>query len=280
MPFHRMDSDEMPVPVLAQTGRKEFEICGQFRYVRDGEVTVVPKEPMYARTDLASIPGLLLWFVPRYGRHTLAALLHDQLVKDSEWDRVDADSRFRDALGELDVPLLRRWIMWAAVSIGTKWDAGGFRRIMAVVWTAIVVSASYGIWHHTPWPGVAAPWPLIDVGRLIPTSLGLGPIAGYAAIMVVAGLVLLKMPRPADWLQLALVGAFAVWLLLIPTFFVVLASLAYAVIDVVFRGAIYLVNRWGRRNLRNNAVLMSRAEPVGVASVDGASPCDPYRPTD
>jgi hypothetical protein len=35
-------------------------------------------------TDLASIPSFLGWFARRHGRHTPAALLHDQLIPNDD----------------------------------------------------------------------------------------------------------------------------------------------------------------------------------------------------
>src|SRR3954454_4050222 len=35
-----------------------------------------------SRTDLASIPPFMRWFVNSYGKHTLAAIIHDRLITD------------------------------------------------------------------------------------------------------------------------------------------------------------------------------------------------------
>ena len=133
MAFKKHTGIGFPVPVLAQIKPKEFEILEKFEYRRtpDDEWTLVPKSDAYKFTDLASIPGVLLWLVPRFGRHTLAALLHDQLVKVLA-DRQETDSIFRDALGELKVPLLRRWIMWAGVSIGTVAARGVWGKVRII----------------------------------------------------------------------------------------------------------------------------------------------------
>lgn len=78
--------------------------------------------PAGQTTDFASVPRIFIWFLPRYGRYTKAAILHDYLwqVKVPEgMSRLDADGLFRQAMRELNVPFLRRWIMWAAV----RWAA-------------------------------------------------------------------------------------------------------------------------------------------------------------
>ena len=73
-------------------------------------------------TDFASVPRIFVWFLPRYGRYTKAAILHDYLwrvvVPGGQLSRLQADGIFRQAMRELNVPFLRRWIMWAAVRWG------------------------------------------------------------------------------------------------------------------------------------------------------------------
>ena len=75
------------------------------------EFTVEPGK----ETDFASVPFLFRWLIPRSGRHTKAAVLHDNLWRDRRSSYQDADGIFRRALHETDVPFLRRWTMWAAV---------------------------------------------------------------------------------------------------------------------------------------------------------------------
>jgi hypothetical protein len=81
-------------------------------------------------TDFASVPRPFWWFVPRAGRHTKAAVLHDFLCRrgdhlDPAIHRSDADGIFRRTMREGGVDLLRRWIMWAAV----RWTQFGLFRI-------------------------------------------------------------------------------------------------------------------------------------------------------
>jgi Protein of unknown function (DUF1353) len=84
------------------------------------------------QTDFASVPRPFVWFLPRYGRYTRAAIVHDLLWR--EWasqnrmDWIDADGIFRRAMRELGVPFLRRWIMWAAVRWGALFKPNGLRR--------------------------------------------------------------------------------------------------------------------------------------------------------
>ena len=75
-------------------------------------------------TDFASVPGLFTWLVPRYGRFTKAAILHDFLcdeAKEGRFIRSQADGIFRRVMRELGVGFIRRWVMWAAVRLGSGW---------------------------------------------------------------------------------------------------------------------------------------------------------------
>jgi hypothetical protein len=100
---------------------------------------VVPKGQ---RTDFASVPRPFVWFLPRYGRYTKAAVLHDYLWSEAVpaglLSRADADGIFRRAMRELKVPFLRRWIMWAAVRWGALAKADGRRRWLADSWRVLL----------------------------------------------------------------------------------------------------------------------------------------------
>ena len=109
--------------VVEQRSDTAFVLREGFRYRNDEEdldFTVLPDD--LPETDLASVPWFLRWFVPAYGRHSLAALLHDHLVENGDRltprvSRVRADEIFLQALEELGVPTLRRHLMWAAVNL-------------------------------------------------------------------------------------------------------------------------------------------------------------------
>jgi hypothetical protein len=70
-------------------------------------------------TDFASVPRILIWFLPRYGAYTLPAILHDHLWRiEAPAGHIsyrDADATLRRAMRERGVPFATRWIMWAAV---------------------------------------------------------------------------------------------------------------------------------------------------------------------
>jgi Protein of unknown function (DUF1353) len=83
------------------------------------------------RTDLTSVPALFTWLVPKTGAHLPAALLHDALVagggdppsytstQGRDVDRVAADRIFRDAMADTGTGVIRRWIVWTAVTVAT-----------------------------------------------------------------------------------------------------------------------------------------------------------------
>lgn len=90
---------------------------------------VPPPPPFDFKSDLTSVPQMFTWLVPKTGTHLPAALLHDGLVWDPKKesqsyvgdtiDRVEADRIFRDAMADLGTPLIRRWLIWTAVSLAT-----------------------------------------------------------------------------------------------------------------------------------------------------------------
>ena len=145
--FKRTGTDEPATIELTQLGVKLFALRSSLTYVGPSTVTA-PREvgpESLPTSDLTSVPGPMRWFVSPYGLHTPAALLHDRLVgaeAPEGFRRVDADRFFRDMLDALGVPLLRRYLMWTAVAYGTRWSAGGPRRVGILVWTAL---AAFGM---------------------------------------------------------------------------------------------------------------------------------------
>ncbi len=122
-------------------------------------------------TDLASIPTFMRWFVNTYGLHTLAALLHDNLIVDTPNDgalKSDtlSDRFFREMMHCCDVKFLKRWIMWAAVAMRSRWAAGGTRRVSVVVWGGLaaagITSFVWSLGAFAGWPHALAPeWMLL-----------------------------------------------------------------------------------------------------------------------
>ena len=125
---------------------------------RDGRTTVIVMQPFaYERpstgvwiwvpaayfTDFASIPRVGRWMIPPFGRHAIAAVVHDWLYSVGEPGRRDyADDVFSEALKELGVDPVRRGVMHAAV---TGFGSGGYDRA-AETW-----SQSFMDWRTGEW---------------------------------------------------------------------------------------------------------------------------------
>lgn len=180
--------------VIEQRSDTGFVLREGFRY-RDDEVgidvTVLPHDlPV---TDLASVPWFLRWFVPAYGRHSLAAILHDHLVENGARltppvSRVRADEIFLSALEDLDVPFLRRHLMSAAVNLKTRMNRGRSDRMRMQTW----IGASL-LGTATLLVGIVAREPILGLGAIIAPIAGallwwpqfkIGLIAGYGAALL------------------------------------------------------------------------------------------------
>jgi hypothetical protein len=147
-----------PIP-LEQVTAKDFELQGTLEYHGDmglpadrypaitAEMRDRARRVDGGTSDLASVPRFLRWFENTYGRHTPAALIHDNLICPTpnggplESDAA-SDRFFRYMLEAVGVPFVKRWIMWAAVAFRTRWSVGGWRRRSVAAW---VVLAALGI---------------------------------------------------------------------------------------------------------------------------------------
>jgi hypothetical protein len=149
------------VMIEGKPGR--YRLQERFQYVKpayaagpNDYVVSVPTNLDKFTTDLASIPFFATWLVPRDGKHTPAALLHDSLYADARCMKKDgiaaferADWVFRGAMDVNRVPLIRRWLMWAAVSVGT-FKRGSFLRALWG-WTAIMVTVVTSLIFNFMW---------------------------------------------------------------------------------------------------------------------------------
>jgi hypothetical protein len=178
-------------------------------------------------TDLASIPVFMRWFETAYGRHTLAAILHDNLIVGEPNGgalRSDtlADRFFREMMRAVGVPFFKRWIMWAAVALRTRWAAGGMRRASLALW---VVLAVVGIASSASAMGSI----LFDWGRVVDVWL-----------LVVVALVLPFASSPLwgrQWGASLVAAVAALW---------ILPAAAFAALGVVVYRALELVARTAR----------------------------------
>jgi Protein of unknown function (DUF1353) len=105
-------------------------------------------------TDMASVPRYMRWFESSYGVHTLAAIIHDNLIVGEPnagalGSDTLADRFFREMMQAAGVPCLKRWIMWTAVALRSRWAAGGKRRFSVIAWILLaivgIVSTVWGV---------------------------------------------------------------------------------------------------------------------------------------
>lgn len=117
-------------PVAGANRGEVWQMRTRLGYIDRGfeEPFLVPDDTETFCTDLTSVPQLFTWLVPKSGTHLPAALLHDGLVTEPgetrsyigpEVSRIQADRVFRDAMADLGTPIVRRWLVWAAVSLAS-----------------------------------------------------------------------------------------------------------------------------------------------------------------
>jgi hypothetical protein len=159
-------------------------------------------------TDLASIPRYLRWFESAYGAHTLAAIVHDDLIGDKPNSRpleddTLSDRFFREMMRSAGTPWLKRWIMWAAVALRSRWAVGGIRRLSVLVW---LVLSAFGITSFVwaagsatlGWDGPVGSWALLLTALVLPfvaaflwgKQYGAGIVAAVAALWILPAAVL------------------------------------------------------------------------------------------
>lgn len=216
-PFHKWASDRRAEVLLRQVDAARFVLSQPFRYVKGDHRFFVTEGDV---TDLASVPTFFTWLVPRYGRHTLAALLHDHLQHDDRINSVVADAIFRDAMGDTGVPLARRWLMWAAVSLRTEVKFGGCARAARViVWGLLFGLLALVLWPTAglvvligwSWAAVRSAVAAVALATVAPLALSwvwgrrwrLGAIAGlalvYVTVQVALVLIALGIYAAVEW---------------------------------------------------------------------------------
>lgn len=122
---------------VAEGGHEQFAMQRRIAY-RDrhlGEL-LVPRVTETFRSDLTSVPALFTWLVPKTGLHLPATLLHDGLIHppgDVTYVSTDghvvlrpeADRVLRDAMADAGTALIRRWLVWSAVTTATMMSGAG-----------------------------------------------------------------------------------------------------------------------------------------------------------
>jgi hypothetical protein len=170
--FADADIEEYLVRKLVDDGMGAAEA----KLAVDEARTFTPREDN--PTDLASIPRYMRWFENPYGKHSLAALIHDELITEEvNGGRLGSDTLsdrfFREMMKSSGVPWLKRWIMWAAVAARSRFVAGGLRTWTMVLWGALCVfglvcgAAAFGAWLFG-WSAPIDPWWLLVLATALP----------------------------------------------------------------------------------------------------------------
>jgi len=83
--------------------------------------TEIIRVPAGFVTDFASVPRLLWYVIPPWGRYGKAAVVHDFCYTHRLYSRRRADRIFLEAMKALSVPLWKRIVMVVAVRIFGWW---------------------------------------------------------------------------------------------------------------------------------------------------------------
>jgi hypothetical protein len=197
--------------------------------------------------DLTSTPDFFAWLVPRTGQHLPAALIHDGLVCEpanrtyrtdpvTEIDRVSADRIFRDAMGGLGTSLVRRWLIWTAVTLATAWadlEPRAWWRLRVVATLGVVVLLGvaatldlFDVWDVLFWMGG---WPWGD-GWPWWAEL-LGGAAGAVVIPAILGALLWRSRKYKPVRAAGFLAGVALALLLHVTVAVLTLTLLFKAVD-------------------------------------------------
>jgi len=289
--YYAGETDEPPVYVLQRATDENsrdkpgsYLLLRSFSYVdRAGNrwtLDASDEDPI--ETDLASIPTLASWLVPKDGSHTPAALVHDTMVL-GEGERVryrpcdplvsreEADRLFREGMQFLGVRFLRRWMMWAAVSIPTFFRMPGralrLRQLLIAVGLAVfVVIGLFGVPDVFDVPGSVKVWswvPLVGGRTLAWSLLGveeasfLGKVLRFlgVAVAVTAVYALAWRLFGHRW-RFGLVIGVALSLMSFPLFITGVAFLVYAAVEEVVA---FVLLRLRRRDRYRGRVRASQA---------------------
>ncbi len=238
--LERDDSDGIERWAMQRRLGYDDEVYGEF---------LVPDVLGRFRTDLASVPSLFTWLVPKTGSHLAPALVHDALVHDrvrpqlyrgQHIDRVAADEVFRRAMRDSGTATGRRWLIWAAVTLGTikdgseLWTPGRHRRYaLTAVATLLVIAAL----------GVVATLDLLDVIAWLPWMGPVGSGAGDRPFWLelvggLAGAIVFPMILSVAWGRFWIAGAItgvALAVLLHVTVLIGLITIGYQCVEWVAR---------------------------------------------
>lgn len=254
----------------AEEGIETFSLERRLAY-RDrhlGEL-LVPADSTF-RTDLTSVPALFTWLVPKTGAHLPAALLHDALVAGRDdptsyvstegrtVDRVEADRVFRDAMADTGTGVIRRWIVWTAVTVATIFVGRAVPWSRPRHWSYRVAAAVTIV--TILWLGWSATSDLFDrswVGAVDVPWMGDRPW-WQELLGGLSGAIVLPLALSLLWGRLRMAGAIAG---------VMLAVLLHVTVGVAVIGATYLALEWLARRSALLAWALAAVVVVGALAV-------------
>ncbi len=189
---------------LRSVDGRDFTLLRQLGYDSDrhDESFTVPADLRTFETDLASVPSVFTWLVPRIGLFLPAAVLHDALIEPEQYigpeiDRSEADRIFRSAMIGLGTGGVRAWLMWSAVTVATMWKGPQIAQRIALVATIGVVTVLgitatldlFDVWNVLPWMGERSTLTELGWGALfavlVPSVLSIGWGKAWAAGMII-----------------------------------------------------------------------------------------------
>jgi len=184
---------------LRQVTNNRFQVTAPLRYTGrtglpdgpvDKKVRTLPLD-LDRRSDLASVPAALRWFEAPHGAHTL---FHDYHLEARVLPAREADLVFRYMLGDLGVPTVKKYLLWAAVALRTRLDE---HRASFLLWLALSV---------------------VGLGSFVLAALGVdfpSWTGGRAIVLLVTGVA----PLPAsllwgrEWKAALIAAVMAIWIL-------------------------------------------------------------------
>lgn len=229
-PFTSFDDGDAQI-VLRRLDNGSFALVERLRY-QDGQygmITIPPDldpGPGAFETDFASLPWFTRWFIPPLGTHLPASILHDALTGDGPpftyqtrdghvIGQTGADRVYLDAMRVSGVSLIRRRIMWSAVSVhaGARRSPLRFLAWLAVLFVVVGVAVlevtdSFAI-GVLPWFDRSGSWGFaVEWLQSIPL---------VAAVMALAAVVLL----PRRYVGPAIIQSLVFGLLFLPVAFMI-----------------------------------------------------------
>lgn len=201
--FNVDDNTNLGLIQLAQIDETSFQLKSEIEYIgvtglehrglSDEMMRDIRRvsPAMLNKTDIASVPSWFRWFTGTYGVYTPAALVHDRLIKSRRGTAVeglsaqDADRYFRFMLHGLGVSFARRWLMWSAVALRTRFFDGFLRKFSVILWMLLALAGTTGFIFGS----VTNDWLVVGVAALapIPASLLWGRQAGAGLIAAYLG---------------------------------------------------------------------------------------------